>query len=884
MEGAEVSADRGEQPLKARAVPPVRGTLEVALAPTEKPGDMIGRYHLLQQIGEGGFGVVYMAQQQEPVRRRVALKIVKLGMDTRQVVTRFEAERQALAMMDHPNIARMLDAGATETGRPYFVMELVKGIRITEYCDQNHLSPRERLALFIQICHAVEHAHQKGIIHRDLKPSNILVTLHDGVPVPKIIDFGIAKATQQELTEQTVFTQFGQFIGTPAYMSPEQAEMSGLDIDTRADIYSLGVLLYELLTGTTPFDSRQLLAAGLEAMRRTLREQEPAKPSTRLSTLAAAQLTTAARDRRLDIPKLLKLLRGDLDWIVMKCLEKDRTRRYQTASSFAEDLERFLKNEPISARPPSRLYKLQRIIRRNQVAVTASTLVAFAVVFAGAVATWSYLGQREARNRSDELARFMKDMLESIKPSISSGRDTQLLRDVLDQAVDRLRNNLKGQPLAQARLFNTMGETYRDIADYRKAEQMHGEALAFLGKPTGVKRAVAADALNGLSLALYYLDRLPEAETRQNEALTLRRAVNGPEHPMVAMALNNLGMILRKEGRPADALALHERALAMQRKLYTTNNLAIATTLNHLGQTLRDQRQYDLAEKNLRQSWEIHRDSKGETNALTITALDSLAFALIDLKRPKEAETLELDSLRTHQRVFGTNHPAVASSLRVLGRAYAAQDKFPEAEQRYQEALELRRQSGEENLAVATLHDDLAQVLRRQKRWPEAETNLVAALRVRRRNLPEQYPVAVSLYNLGMLYADEGKLPEADQALNESLALQKKLEHQDDGVAQTLKDLATVLDRENKTEAIIKRNERLMLLEKLYGAQSQEVAAARAEFVRMYPPAGPSVHAPVSTNPPPRSVATNPSGPAPYHGPADSVKPAPPQAQEAKPK
>jgi eukaryotic-like serine/threonine-protein kinase len=261
---------------------------------TEKPGDRIGHYKLLQQIGEGGFGVVYMAQQEEPVRRRVALKIVKLGMDTKQVVARFEAERQALALMDHPNIAKILDAGVTDTGRPYFVMELVKGIRITEYCDQNHVSPRERLELFVQICRAIQHAHQKGIIHRDIKPSNILVTLHDGVPVPKIIDFGIAKATQQELTEQTLFTQFGQFIGTPAYMSPEQAEMSGLDVDTRSDIYSLGVLLYELLTGKTPFDATELLAAGVEEMRRMIREQEPARPSTKLSTLLAAELTTTA--------------------------------------------------------------------------------------------------------------------------------------------------------------------------------------------------------------------------------------------------------------------------------------------------------------------------------------------------------------------------------------------------------------------------------------------------------------------------------------------------------------------------------------------------------------------------------------------------------------
>ncbi len=299
--------------------------------PTEKPGDKIGRYRLLQWIGEGGCGVVYMAEQETPVRRNVALKVIKLGMDTRQVIARFEAERQALALMDHPHIARVLDAGSTETGRPYFVMELVHGIKITHYCDQNELNTRERLELFIKVCQAAQHAHQKGIIHRDLKPSNILVTVNDGVPVPKVIDFGIAKATQGRLTDHTLFTAFGQFVGTPAYMSPEQAVMTGMDIDTRSDIYSLGVLLYELLTGTTPFETQLLLASDLDALRRTIREQEPVRPSTRLRTMEDDKLTTTARRRRSEAPKLIHVVRGDLDSIVLKCLEKEPGRRYPTA-------------------------------------------------------------------------------------------------------------------------------------------------------------------------------------------------------------------------------------------------------------------------------------------------------------------------------------------------------------------------------------------------------------------------------------------------------------------------------------------------------------------------------------------------------------------------
>jgi len=366
---------------------------------TEMPGDHIGRYKLREKVGEGGCGVVYVADQLEPVRRRVALKVIKLGMDTKLVIARFEAERQALAMMDHPNIAKALDAGATGTGRPYFVMELVRGIKITDYCDQNKLPTRERLDLFIKVCLAIQHAHQKGIIHRDIKPSNILVTLHDGVPVPKIIDFGIAKATEGKLTDVTVYTELHQFIGTPAYMSPEQAGMSGLDIDTRSDIYSLGVLLYELLTGGTPFDAKALLQSGLDAMRKTIRETEPLRPSTRLGTMLHAELTAIAQRHGAEPPRLVHLICGDLDWIVMKSLEKDRTRRYETANGLAMDIQRHLSNEPIVARPPSSAYRFQKLVRRNKLAFTAAGVVAAAVVFGVAGILWQW--RAAERNREE---------------------------------------------------------------------------------------------------------------------------------------------------------------------------------------------------------------------------------------------------------------------------------------------------------------------------------------------------------------------------------------------------------------------------------------------------------------------------------------------------
>jgi eukaryotic-like serine/threonine-protein kinase len=373
----------------AEAAATVQATA-VSEPPDEAVGQTLGRYKLLERVGEGGFGSVWAAEQREPVRRRVALKIIKLGMDTKQVVARFGAERQALALMDHPNIAKVLDAGTTDTGRPFFVMELVKGIPITQYCDHEKLGTKERLDLFIKVCHAIQHAHQKGIIHRDIKPSNIMVTLHDGVPVPKVIDFGIAKATQQELTELTIYTQHHQFIGTPAYMSPEQAEMSGLDIDTRSDIYSLGVLLYELLTGTTPFDSKELMKSGVDEMRKIIREREPVRPSTRL-TRDRASAKSPIENRKSKIE-------NDLDWIVMKCLEKDRARRYESANGLAMDLKRHLTSEPVLARPPSTAYRLQKAFRRNRLAFASVAAVGAALVAGVTVSTWQAVDATRAQN------------------------------------------------------------------------------------------------------------------------------------------------------------------------------------------------------------------------------------------------------------------------------------------------------------------------------------------------------------------------------------------------------------------------------------------------------------------------------------------------------
>jgi len=460
---APTLADPGSAGPPPAAAPTTVDTLDFAV------GTHIGRYKLLQKIGEGGWGVVYMAEQEEPVRRRLALKIIKLGMDTRSVIARFEAERQALAMMDHPNIARVLDAGATDAGRPFFVMELVRGISVTAYCDQHSLAMPGRLRLFVQICQAVQHAHQKGIIHRDLKPSNILVSDHDGRPMPKVIDFGIAKASEVRLTDKTLFTAFEQFIGTPAYMSPEQAEMGGLDIDTRSDVYSLGVLLYELLTGRTPFASGELAEAGLEGMRRIIREREPARPSTRLQELPEPDMTTAAHRRQVEPARLPALIRGDLDWIVMKAIEKDRTRRYATANELAAEVERFLNGEPISARPPSQLYRLRKLVRRHRVAVAAAAATVAALAAGLAIAIWQYQEKKEAWEITRDAEAEKTRLLGEARAAQASEARLRVEAERQEQAA-RQRTYAADINLAQQALaMNNLGRAQELLSQHRPA-------------------------------------------------------------------------------------------------------------------------------------------------------------------------------------------------------------------------------------------------------------------------------------------------------------------------------------------------------------------------------------------------------------------------------
>jgi serine/threonine protein kinase len=518
--------------MKQPAVEGVAPT-ESSLPASEGPGSVIGRYTLREKIGEGGCGVVYVAEQAEPVRRLVALKVIKVGMDTRSVIARFDAERQALAMMDHPNIAKVLDAGATAAGRPYFAMELVRGIKITDYCEQNKLSTGQRLELFIRLCHAVQHAHQKGIIHRDLKPSNILVTLNDGVAVPKVIDFGIAKATQGRLTDQTLFTAFELFIGTPTYMSPEQASMTSLDIDTRSDIYSLGVLLYELLTSKTPFDTKTLKSVSLDAMRRTIQEHEPLRPSIRLATIEKEELTETARQRRTEPLKLIHLLSGDLDWIVMKCLEKDRARRYETANGLAADLKRHLNNEAVLARPPSRLYRLQKLVHRNK-GTFAMMSAMLGVLLAGAIASTLYA------IRATRAEKGAQQVFSFLVTTLGTGTDLQFTGD---------------------RAIEVHTVTQLRPEDLGQAETLFSEILALQQKRFGDNSEQTARTLGSIASIQESQGRLQQAElVRRKEVLTWTRLGLTNSKTFVS-SLHCLAELVSKQGDLSAAQQLHRRAI-----------------------------------------------------------------------------------------------------------------------------------------------------------------------------------------------------------------------------------------------------------------------------------------------------------------------------------
>ena len=663
---------------------------------TEKPGDKIGHYKLLQEIGEGGCGVVYMAEQEEPVRRRVALKVIKLGMDTKQVIARFDAERQALAMMDHPNIAKVLEAGATETGRPYFVMELVRGIKITDFCDEHRLSTQDRLKLFIQVCQAIQHAHQKGIIHRDIKPSNILVTINDGVPVPKVIDFGIAKATQGRLTDHTLFTAFEQFIGTPAYMSPEQAVMTSLDIDTRSDIYSLGVLLYELLTGKTPFDQQDLLAAGLDEMRRTIREKEPARPSTRLSAMAADALTTAAKHCHTDAPKLLHAVQGDLDWIVMKCLEKDRARRYETANGVAMDIQRHLNCEPVAARPPSRLYEFQKTVRRHKFGFAAAAAVIAVLAIGALVSTWQAIratrAETLARQRqveSEAISKFLTEVFQSPDPA-RDGR-TVTVAETLGAAARKLETGLTNQPARQANLQATLGATYFALGLYREALHLQEKVRDYYLAIYGLEDTNTLKAMQYLAISYDNVGRTVEALKMRDQVLPIFRRMFGPEHPETLRAMQNLAISYQEADRQAEALKLREQVLGLSRKVLGPEHPDTLGAMHGLANSYDSTSRQAEALKLREQVLALRRKVNGPGHPATLGAMANLANSYDTAGRHEELIKLREEVLEIRRKVLGPEHPATIDAVDLLANAYEQAGRRDETVNFREQELSLRR-------------------------------------------------------------------------------------------------------------------------------------------------------------------------------------------------
>jgi len=716
---------------------------------TEEVGSIIGPYRLLELIGEGGFGAVYMAEQIEPVRRRVALKIIKLGMDTRRVIARFEAERQALAMMDHPNIARVLDAGATESGRPYFVMELVSGVSITDYCDRNELSVRRRLGLFVQVCDAVEHAHQKGIIHRDIKPSNVMVTLTDGAPVPKVIDFGIAKATERRLTDETSFTGGAHMIGTPAYMSPEQIKVGNPDIDTRTDIYSLGVLLYELLTGTTPFDTEQLRRAGYAEIQRIICEEEPALPSARLSA-TTKEPATVARQRGTSVDGLRRLIQGDLDWIVMKSLDKERVRRYTTASELAADIERHLRTEPVLAGPPSTVYRVKKFVRRRLALVTTAAAIIAAVVgglifsFAMFIQTDRAL-EREvvARGELQTVSDFLtNDLLASVYPEKAGGQEVTV-RYILDAASANLDNSFEKSPLSEAAIRQALGSTYQKMGDYRAAESHLQRALEIRREQLGPDNPATLASLDGLGWLWWCAGRSEKAEPLLTEAFEARKRVLGPEHRETLESLTHLAWLDTRSASSAGETDLAEKAYQTGQRVLGQDDPITLGAAACLAMKCVARFRHSEAEAITPQAYELSRKVLGAEHETTLVLMNTLTWLHERQQRFDEGVEIGEQAYETALRVLGRTHMVTLHAMANLGALYTKQGRYEQADTILTQAFDLAtRHLGQSHLITLCCGLKLSILYRAQSRHDEHDPLLMGLLETARRTYGERSVLA----------------------------------------------------------------------------------------------------------------------------------------------
>ena len=803
-------------------------------------GEIISeKYKLLEELGSGGMGVVYKAEQIKPVKRDVALKIIKLGMDTKQVVARFETERQALAVMDHPNIAKVFDGGATETGRPYFVMEIVRGLPITEYCDKHKLTTRERLKLLTHVCQAIQHAHQKGVIHRDLKPSNILVMVQEDKPVPKIIDFGIAKAIEHRLTERTLFTEQGQLIGTPEYMSPEQAEMSGLDVDTRTDIYSLGVMLYELLVGVLPFDPETLRKAGFGEIQRIIRETDPPKASTRLSSLGDTQ-TSIAEHRKANPNSLRKELKGDLDWITMRAMAKDRTQRYASASELEADIERYIRHEPVVAGPPSTIYRIKKYIKRHKVGIAAAALVILAILI-GITGTSIGLfkavrAEKRARveaETSQQVSDFLVELFKVSDPSEARG-NTVTAREILDKGADKIDRELKGQPLVRARLMNTIGEVYHSLGLYNDAQALLEKGLAIREQSLDPVDPAVAESLTALGNLFWRKGDYERARSLHERALEIRKEVFGPEHRTVASSLHNLANLLYDSGDYEGAKPLYERAMKIWEKTSGPGDTDLTIALNGLGLLLYRMGDYDEARQLLERALAINEKAFGSEHPDLTNALVNLGMVFKAMGKHEEARLHYERSLAIEEKTFGPEHPHIAVTLSNLAILHATTANFAAARPLFERVLAINEKAlGPEHPKVGGDVTNLGIINAQMGDFKTARPLLERGLAIKEKALGSNHPrVANDINNLASLLRDMGDSEAALPLVERALAIREKtLGPEHPRVASSLNDLANVLIETGDFAGVKPLFERaLTIQEKAVGPDHADVATILGSF------------------------------------------------------
>jgi eukaryotic-like serine/threonine-protein kinase len=750
-------------------------------APKAHNGRSIGPYVLLKMLGEGGMGQVWLAQQTKPVKRQVALKLIKGGLYDSAVLVRFESERQSLALMNHPAIAKVFDAGSTQDGQPYFVMEYVSGLSLTRYCDERRLKIPERLELFIKVCEGVQHAHQKAIIHRDLKPSNVLVEEVDGKPVPRIIDFGIAKAiSSQPSSEQTMFTQAGAIIGTPGFMSPEQADPSVEDVDTRTDVYSLGMILYALLSGTLPFDVTEWKGRPLDEVLRQLREEDPPSPSTKLA--AEKETATAAAEKRGTEPKhLAHLLRGDLDWITLKAIEKDRARRYATPSELAVDIRRYLANEPVVARPASAAYRLGKYVRRHRIGVgVAAALVMLLAGFAIVQAVELRRITRE-RDRANRITDFMTSIFKVSDPSEARG-NTVTAREVLDKASASIGKGLEHDRELQAQLLTVMAFTYDSLGLYPQAQALHERAADLRRRTLGPRNRDTLRSEAWLAWDLACEGHYPEAEKLSREVLEVQRQVLGPDQPQTLETMYNLAWILQLEGRNAEAERLDRETLERRRRVLGPEHRDTLNTMGHIGLDLQDQGKFAEEEAILKDVLETERRVFGPDAPDPLITEVNLATALAKEGRNSEAEKVQREALEIARRVWGPEHPDTLRTELNLGVSLDHLGRLGEAEKVFAQVLESeRRVLGPDHPDVVRAMSNLAAVLTEEHKFSDAEALNRQAFEIQRRTLgPENRETLSAMNELANSLMDLGKLTEARRVYEDALAIERRALGPDD--------------------------------------------------------------------------------------------------------